>query len=225
MHCFLAPFPVPPWRRYVTELRIDVEQQSSDIERELDALYGRFSRSGDALYELPVLCLHFRGLVFRYREADGEHYVYVEDAVRRCLAGYVVFNRLIEVDRRTDPHLRAPHAKFAPVYQRRGIATAIYRWWLEAGNCLITGARQSAGASALWSSLTRHYESFYVVLIDKRLHDLGPQVDSHTLKDLHTRMVLLGKGWDRGRLAECTGMRMEAAPSAELPLRKRLFSR
>lgn len=224
MHCFHMPFSVPPWRAHVTELRIDVEQQPSDIGRELDALYGRFSRPGDALHGLPVLCLHFRGLVFRYREADGEHYVYVEDAARRCLAGYVVFNRLIEVDRRTDPHLRAPHAKFAPAYQRRGIATAIYRWWLEAGNCLITGARQSAGANALWSSLTRRYESFYVALCDKRLHKLA-QVDSRTLQDLHTRMVLLGKGWDSERLAECTGMRMETAASAALPLRKRLFSR
>lgn len=223
MHCLRIPFPVPPWRMYTTELRIDVKQQPADIERELDVLYGRFNCPGDAFHALPVICIRFRGLVLRYREADGEHYVYVEDMARRRLAGYVVFNRLIEVDRRADPHLRAPHAKFAPAYQRRGIATAIYRWWLEAGNCLITGARQSSGAHALWRSLGRRYERFYVDLRDKRLRHLGPHVDSRTLQDLHTRIVLLGKGWDRGRLADCTGMWMEATVPAELPLRKRLF--
>lgn len=225
MHCLLMPFPVLPWRAHVTELRIDVKQQPSDIERELDALHGRLNRPGDALHGLPVACLRFRDLVLRYREADGEHYVYAEDTVRRCLAGYVVFNRLIEVERRADSHLRAPHAKLAPDYQRRGIATAIYRWWLEAGNCLITGARQSAGASALWRSLGRRYESFYVDLRDKKLRHLGRQTDARTQQDLHTRMIMLGKGWDRERLAECTGMRMEAAALVEPPLRKRLFSR
>lgn len=225
MHCFSIPFPVFPWRTYVTELRIDVKQQPSDIEKELDALYGRFNCPGDALHELPVICLHFRDLVFRYREADGEHYVYVEDTARGCLAGYVVFNRLIEVDRRTDPHLRAPHAKFAPAYQRRGIATAIYRWWLEAGNCLITGARQSDAAHALWRYLGRRYESFYVDLRDKKLRHLGQQIDSRTQQDLHTRMILLGKGWDSDRLSECTGMLVEATAHTELPFRKRLFFR
>ena len=98
------------------------------------------------------------GLVWRHREADGEHYVYVEDTARGCLAGYTVFNRLIEVDRRTDPHVRAPHSRYAPDYQRRGIATAVYEWGLEQGFCLLSGARQSAGAHALWLALGRRFQ-------------------------------------------------------------------
>lgn len=217
MYCLSIPFPIPSWRFRATELRIDVRHRSSDMERELDALYGRLTCPGDALYGLPAICIRLRNLVLRYREADGEHYVYVEDTVNRRLAGYVVFNRLIEVDRRTDPHLRAPHAKFSGAYQRLGIATAIYRWWLEAGNCLISGARQSPGANALWGSLGRRHESFYVELRDKRLRHLGVQVDGRTLQDLHTRMVLLGKGWSRERLAECTGMRMDPGVHASVP--------
>lgn len=219
------PFPVPPWRQFLTELRIDVEQQPDDIEKQLEALYRRLNTPGDALHDLPVLCIRVPGLVLRYREADGEHYVYVEDPARRCLAGYVVFNRLIEVDRRADPHLRAPHAKFASAYQRRGIATAIYRWWLERGNSLITGARQSAGANALWHSLGKHYALHYVELRDKRLRYLGSEVGNRTREDFHTRLVMLGRGWDVECLAERTGMRIEANGAAAPSLRRRLLSR
>lgn len=215
MHCLRIPFPVPPWRALVTELRIDVNHRPSDIERELDILYRRLHTPGDILHELPVLCLHLPGLVLRYREADGEHYVYVEDAVRGCLAGYVVFNRLIELSRRADPHLRAPHAKFAQNYQCRGIATAIYRWWLDAGNTLISGARQSAAAHALWRSLGRRYESLYVDLRDKRLSCLGRQVGSRVQRDLHTRMIMLGQGWSQDRLVACTGMLTDGRGIAE----------
>lgn len=225
MTCLLASFPVPPWRAFLSELRIDVAQRPSDIERELDVLYERLVRPGDPLHGLPVLCIRFRGLVFRYREADGEHYVYVEDTVRRCLAGYVVFNRLVELDRRADPHLRAPHAKFAPAYQRRGIATAVYRWWLDAGKVLISGARQSVGANALWQALGQRYELRYVELRDKRLRCLGRQVDERTRQDLHTRIVMLGKNWDVARLAACAGMRLEADADAPSLPRQRLSSR
>lgn len=213
MHTLRIPFPVPPWFWPAMELRIDVGHRPSDIERELEALYRRLTRPGDALHGLPAICIRLPGLVLRYREADGEHYVYAEDTVKRCLAGYVVFNRLVEVNRRTDPYLRAPHAKFAGAYQRLGIATAVYRWWLDSGNCLISGARQSPGANALWSSLARRYESFYVDLRNKQLRHLGPQPDARTQQDLHTRIVLLGRGWCRERLAECTGMQVEPCTS------------
>jgi GNAT superfamily N-acetyltransferase len=225
VHCLSIPFPCLPWRRYTTELRIDVKQDLADIERELDALYARFTRFDNALYDLPVICIDLPGLVLRYREADGEYYVYAEDMARRRLAGYVVFNRLIEIDRRADPHLRAPHAKIAPGYQRRGIATAIYQWWLDGGNCLMTGARQSAGADALWRSLSRNYESFYVGLRDRQLHDLGARVDRPVLHDLCTRIVLLGRGWSKESLAECTGMSVQDESRAQLPVRRRLLSR
>lgn len=222
MHYLRIPFPVPPWPRLLTELRIDVKQRPSDIERELDALYRKLNSPGNSLFQLPVICIQFRNFVLRYREADGEHYVYVLDPANCCLAGYVVFNRLVELDRRADPHLRAPHAKFSGAYQKLGIATAIYEWWLEAGNCLITGARQSEGANALWRSLGRRYESFHVELRDKRLHCLGGRIDSRVLRNLHTRKVLLGKGWSRELLAQRTGMWMasglQAAPHSAMPI-------
>src|SRR5690606_31500950 len=133
------------------------------------------------------------GLVFHYREADGEHYVYVEDPARRCLAGYTVFNRLVELDRRADRHLRAPHSKYAPGYQRRGIATALYRWWLASGRCLISGARQSPAANALWHSLAAHHGLVYVELREKVLRHLGLHIDERLRLELHTRMLLLGE--------------------------------
>lgn len=198
--------PMPARLARPSELRIDVDLDPSGVERDLDALYQRLLRPGDALHGLPVLCIRFPGFVFRYREADGEHYVYVEDVVHRRLAGCIVFNRLVELSRRADPWLRAPHTRIAPAYQRSGIATAVYRWWLDAGNVLISGVRQSAGANALWRSLGRHYPVRYVRLREKRLHCLGRNVDASTVEDFHTRIILLGKGRDDAFLRDCVGM-------------------
>lgn len=206
MNDLLIPFPVPPWRRLSTELRIDVSLPPANIEKELEALYTRLYRMGDSLYDLPVLALDYRGFIFRYREADGEHYIYVEDRRRARLAGYVVFNRLVELNRRADPYLRAPHAKFGQEYQRLGIVSTIYCWWLDAGNCLITGARQSVGANALWHKLSKRYPLAYVDLRNKRLCYLSRQVNETRRQDLHTRMLMLGRGCSLDRLAEQTGM-------------------
>lgn len=224
LYSLIIPFRGMRQRASPSELRIDVDHSPSEIENELDAIHGRINRPGDALHNLPAICIDFPGLIFRYREADGEHYVYVEDPARRCLAGYTVLNRLVEVNRNADPHLRAPHSKYAPAYQRRGIATAIYRWWLGAGRCLITGARQSGAANALWHSLSRRHELIYVDLRDKTLRYLGCRIDSATLDDLHTRMVLLGKGWDVERLARSTGMQVDALPSQDIAdIRRRYY--
>ncbi len=96
------------WAQWLTELRIDVDLSGRDIQREFDALHDRIRtnhRTRDTLRPLP---LHLRGLVFRLREADGEYFVYAIDPLRNRIAAYTVFNRLVEVDRRTDRHLRAP---------------------------------------------------------------------------------------------------------------------
>lgn len=200
------------------ELRIDVQRPPAGVEDELDALYRRMRRPGDALYGLPAMGITFPGLIFRYREADGEHYVYVEDPARGCLAGCTVFNRLVELDRRADRHLRAPHSRYAPDYQRRGIATAVYRWWLDRQGCLISGARQSDGAHALWRALEGRYGLIYVDLRDKKLRLLDRRIDGRVLQDLHTRMILLGAGWDVARLCEHAGMIAgEAQPEIALP--------
>lgn len=200
---------VPAWAlRPRMELRIDVRPDPEDIEAELEALFRRLSTPGDALHGLSSLSIPLRGFVFRHREADGEHYVYVEDVARRRLAGYTVFNRLIEVDRRTDRHVRAPHSKYAPAYQRRGIAGAVYRWGLASGWCLVSGARQSPGAHALWRSLGRRHPCGYVALRDRKLRFLGQEISEALRDDLHTRMILLGAGWTFETLRErCSGRR------------------
>lgn len=188
------------------ELRIDVDLAPAEIERELDALHGRIARPGDLLHAMPALPAGAPGLRLRYREADGEYYVYVEDVMQRRLAGYTVFNRLIEVGRRADPWVRAPHSKFAPAYQRRGLARALYRWALEGGLCLLSGARQSAGAHALWQALAPDYAMGYVDLRSKTLTWLGEAVDAATREALHTRMLLLGRGWTLDAFMARTGM-------------------
>ncbi len=182
------------------ELRIDVDHSDQGIEAELDALHGRLQEAGDALQRCTRLPALQPGLLFHHREADGEHYVYVEDAARRRLAGYTVFNRLIEVDRRTDPHVRSPHSKYAADYRGRGIASAVYAWALGRGFCLVSGARQSAGAHALWRSLARRHPLRWITLRGKRIHDLGPEVAPARAAELETRMLLLGQGWSLAEL-------------------------
>ena len=191
-----------PW----LELRIDVHHRPDEIEAELAALHRRLNTPGDVLHGIGTLAPLRPGLVFRHREADGEHYIYVEDAARGVLAGYTVFNRLIEVSRRADRHLRSPHSRYAPPYQGRGIASAVYEWALARGFCLVSGARQSTGAHALWRALARHHPCGYLDIRAKRIRYLGPQVTPATRDDLHTRMILLGRGWDLPRLRDEAGV-------------------
>ena len=186
----------PPWMA----LRIDVQRPDESIESELDTLYRRLHTAADPLAACTARPGPRPGLVWRHREADGEHYVYVEDTARGCLAGYTVFNRLIEVDRRTDRHVRAPHSRYAPAYQRRGIATAVYEWGLGQGLCLVSGARQSAGAHALWLALGRRFQLGYVALRQRRMHYLGAEPAPALRDDLNTRLILLGGDWSLERL-------------------------
>jgi GNAT superfamily N-acetyltransferase len=132
----MARCALPPRRgpRTVTELRIDVMQPL--VEGELEAIHERLYQPGSKLHGLERRPLHDPQFQLHWREADGEWFAYVEDMERRCLAGYTVFNRLVEVDRRTDRRVRSPHSRFAPAYQRRGIASAVYRSALDAGTCL-----------------------------------------------------------------------------------------
>ena len=202
LHSFAGAVPAPRSRM---ELRIDVELPSHTVEAELQRMHARLRRFGGVLTGLRTLDIRLPGFAFRFREADGEQYVYVEDLANGRLAGYTVFNRLIELDRRADRHLRGPHSKYGRMYQRRGLATAVYRWALGRGMCLITGARQSAGAHALWHALASSYELGYVELKDKALCCLGAEIGPGSLEDFHTRMVLLGAGWDMERFVRETG--------------------
>ena len=189
-----------------TELRIDVQLPTDSVEAEIERVEARLQAAGRPFRSLRALeDLRMPGLAFRYREADGEHFVYVEDLANGRLAGCTVFNRLVEVDRRADRVLRSPHSKYGRMYQRRGIASAVYRWALARGMCLVSGPRQSTGAHALWQSLTRQHELGYLALMDKALTYIGDDVDPATRDDFHTRMVLLGSGWDLGRFLRETG--------------------
>ncbi|WP_431274060.1 N-acetyltransferase [Variovorax ureilyticus] len=202
---------LPPWLSRLMELRIDVSHDPKRFDEEIASIYDRIRKPGHSLHGIPEIPTDDPDLVFRYREADGEFYVYVEDIRREQLVGYTVFNRLIEVSKRADRFVRAPHSKYDPQYQRRGLATAIYRWGLDAGLCLMTGARQSTGAHALWHALARRYELGYVDLRSKTLTYLGREVSPQVLDDLHTRMILLGDGWTVDRFAKATGMNLPPA--------------
>ncbi|MBN8443430.1 MAG: hypothetical protein J0M28_17280 [Thauera sp.] len=177
------------------ELRIDVNRPEEDIETELDTLHRRLHTPADAMHACALLPTLQPGLAFHHREADGEHYIYVEDVACGRLAGYTVFNRLIEVDRRTDRHVRSPHSKYAPAYQGRGIASAVYEWALGRGLCLVSGARQSDGAHALWHALARRHPLRWVALRTRRMQDLGDDIPAAARDALDTRMLLAGRGW------------------------------
>lgn len=188
-----------PWLR-PAELRIDVARPEPELHADLTDIYRRLHTPGDALHGIRTLPSGLPDLVFRCREADGEYFVYVEDVRHRRLAGYTVFNRLIELNRRAEKHARSPHSAFAAEYRRRGIATAIYRSALDSGLCLVSGARQSPGAHALWQRLAAHHPLGFVDIGRRSLRWLGTDVDKSRLDDLDTRMILLGRNWRVDRL-------------------------
>ena len=189
---FMFSFPsLPDWRPRPAELRIDVDPGKAT----LAPVHERMRALRDRLQDMPGLVFDDPGLRARFREADGELYVYIEDLSRDRLVGYTVFNRLIELSRRAERHIRAPHSQYDPAWQRRGLASAVYRWALDRSLCLMSGARQSPGAHALWQSLSSRYEAGFADLRNKQLSYLGREVEGETLAGLHTRMFLLGEGW------------------------------
>ncbi|WP_196786129.1 histone acetyltransferase [Burkholderia territorii] len=187
-------------------MRIDVQHSQHDIDDELDTLYARLHQPGHRLHGLPAVALGDSGLIVRHREADGEYFLYVEDPSARQLAGYTIFNRLPELPRRADRYLRAPHTRLRGSAQRKGLATTLYRWGLDAGLCLISGARQSVGAAQLWNALAHGYRHGFVDVEGRALRYLGEAVADDVYGALHTRRLLLGNGWTLGDLARATGM-------------------
>ncbi|OXI40094.1 histone acetyltransferase [Burkholderia cenocepacia] len=202
-------------------MRIDVQHSQHDIDDELDTLYDRLHQPGHRLHGLSAVALGRSGLIVRHREADGEYFLYVEDPVARQLAGYTVFNRLPEIPRRADRYLRAPHTRLRGSAQRKGLATTLYRWGLDAGLCLISGARQSVGAAQLWTALAQDYAHGFVDVEGRALHYLGEAVADDVHGALHTRRLLLGNGWTLGELAQATGMTgVDAAEDANGNVRR-----
>ena len=201
-----------PWM----ELRIDVQLPRLDIERDLRRRHERLQEREDLIDVQPLLKAPLPGLVFRYRETDGEFHIYVEDTVRQRLAGYTIFGRVGELDREAARWVRAPHSRYSPDYQRRGIASAVYRWALNAGLCLVSGPRQSEAAHALWRSLSRDYACAYVALTGQRLHCLGESVDEARQTQLDTRLALFGPHWNAERFARL----ISPAPEGQGALRQ-----
>ena len=187
-------------------MRIDVQHSQHDIDDELDTLYARLHQPGHRLHGLPAVALGRSGLIVRHREADGEYFPYVEDPAARQLAGYTVFNRLPEIPRRADRYLRAPHTRLRGSSQRKGLATTLYRWGLDAGLCLISGARQSVGAAQLWTALAHDYRHGFVDVEGRALRYLGDTVPDDVHGALHTRRLLLGNGWAMTEFARAAGM-------------------
>jgi hypothetical protein len=185
-------------------VRIDVDRDGERLNAELDALYPACLRDAavDGAIFLPKLC---DTPLPRYRRTAGkETFLYIEDPVRRWLAGTTSFNRVVGLDRRLDQHVRSPHSRFREPYQRMGLAKRIYLEALDAGLCLLSSARQSPGALQLWRSLGRHYPLHHVWLQDKRLVDLGRSIERRRFEDLHTRMLICGAGWSVERLLSLT---------------------
>ena len=196
-------------------MRIDVTLDHRELDAELAALHARMHRPGDVLHAMAALPSGRPDLVFRYREVDGEFYLYVEDISREALAGCTVFNRVSDVDRRAARFFRSPHSRYASAYRRRGIASAVYRWALDAGMCLVSGPRQSPGAYGLWQTLAKSHHLSFLQIRDKRLHLLGDQVEPSAFEAFDTRMLLLGAGWTVERFTAVT--ECDFAPTAERP--------
>lgn len=186
-------------------MRIDVAFEHRSLDSELAGVHARMRHPGDALHAMPLIATDMPGFAFRYRESDGEFYVYVEDTLRNVLAGCTVFNRVPGLDRRAGRYLRSPHSRYADAYTRRGLASAVYGWALDAGMCLLSGPRQSPAAYRLWLSLARSRELVFVDTGDKCPRILGERVEPSAFDAFDTRMMLLGAGWTLQRLAAVMG--------------------
>jgi hypothetical protein len=179
--------------RFWAELRIDVDlpQPVSDLEA-LEHRWRQIVACEADRVAMPGLP---STLEARVRQVDGEYFVYVIDTACQQLAAYITFNRLNELRRRVDLQWRSPHARVASAYRRCGIVSTVYRWWLSSGRSLVTGARQSPGARALWLSLARQHEMVYVRLVHKRVHLLSTgELPAEVMAPLDVRAVLLGAG-------------------------------
>lgn len=184
----------PPWAHQLAELRIDVHLPDTRIESELEALELRsavWKPQCEALPRLAGLPLRLKVMV---RVAGGEHFVYVVDVLSQRVVACVTMNRLSDLGHPANGHFRAPHTKVSMSHRRRGIASGVYRWWLDSGACLMTGARQSPAARGLWLAMSRHYPLSYVWLENKRLFPLGDVPPAGVLDRLNVRAVLLGQG-------------------------------
>jgi hypothetical protein len=178
-------------------MRVDVDLGHRNVEAELAALYARLRLRAEAMQPVPAYAPRAPELVFHCREIDGEFHVYAEDPARNVLAGCTVFNRVFELDAEVGRFVRSPHSRYAPAYQRKGVATAVYQWALQAGMSLVSGPRQSVGAYRLWEALGRSWELVVVSLEGRDLRVIAEGMEREALEVFDTRMMLVGTGWAR----------------------------
>lgn len=186
----------------ITELRVDVIRPPQQVRDELHDLGCRLARPVLNATEAKLP----EGFVARERHAAGDVFVYVEEVATARLVGYVAFQRLAEAGRRATDCVRLPHALFHPDFQRRGLGTAVYGAILARGIALVSGARQSRAAHALWQALGRQHTLGHVRLGRRQLTYLGPQVSESVLDDLQTRLLLLPARTSLPAFAQRTGM-------------------
>lgn len=197
-------------------MRVDVHYTAAQIDDELAALQHRLRDQATQLQPVHHTA-RLPGFAVRYRCTDGSVFVYVEDLAQRRLAGYTVFRRLDGLDRRSRGAVLSPHSKFAPAYQRRGLASHVYGWMLDGGVCLVSGARQSPAAHALWRSIGRARHLGYVHCGDRHLRYLGTDAPPDAFGDLDTRMVLWGDDWCAERFDRLAPPRGRPMPQARGP--------
>lgn len=171
-------------------MRFDVRVSNAEIERELADLQARMERGRHALSSLPKLDLHFRGIEFRVRRIGREQRVFALDIHSGRLVGYSVFDILPEGARRFRGSVRSVHSRYAAPYQGRGIASAVYTRVLSEGFVLVSAARQSRAAHALWQSLGRRMRLEVVSVSADAIEPLQISECDRRFSDLDVRLRL-----------------------------------
>ena len=97
------------------------------------------------------------------------------------------------------------HTRLRGSAQRKGRDDAV-SLGVDAGLCLISGARQSVGAAQLWTALAQDYRHGFVDIDGRALRYLGETVADDVHGALHTRRLMLGHGWEIGEFARAAGM-------------------
>lgn len=171
-------------------MRFDVRITNEQIEQELTALQARMAHGRHALMKLPVLDMQFPDIEFRVRKIAREQRVYAIDTRCQRLIGYSVFDILPEGSRKLHGTVRSVHSRYAMDYQGRGIATALYTKVLSDGFVLVSGARQSRAAYALWKSLGRRMKFNIVRISPQAIEPLPISERDDRFQDLDVRLQL-----------------------------------
>ncbi|HLU03372.1 MAG TPA: N-acetyltransferase [Advenella sp.] len=171
-------------------MRFDVSISNEQIEQELADMQARMARGRHALGNLPLMQMQFPDMEFRVRKIAREQRVYAIDTRTGLLVGYSVFDILPEGSRRLHSTVRSVHSRYAAPYQGRGIASALYTKVLSDGFVLVSGARQSRAAYALWKSLGRRMRFDVVKITPETIEPLKISERDNRFHDLDVRLQL-----------------------------------